>query len=560
MELPTCILVDPTASVVKCREILIAEDGAALRLLMEAIQASAACPNCSQPSTRIHSHYQRQLADLPWAHVSVTIELRVRRFFCDNPACARQLFTERLPAIAAPWARRTQRLLNLQQKIGLAAGGSAGTALCHDLGCPAGVDLLLDLLRRLPLPTFPTPRVLGVDDWAKRKGQSYGTILVDHERECVVDVLADRTPETIAQWLQAHPGVKIVTRDRAEAYAQGIRAGAPEALQVADRWHLLKNLTEALTKVFQDHHRAIQEQFRQSTPPAATTTSVQTQDSAAKMAETPAITAGNKGVPAVVGTEADRRRQQRAEEAHALRQKGWQVKDIAQHLQCSRKTISRYLQRRLPLAPRQRARVTKLDAFKGYLLERWNAGGHNATQLYREIRQQGYAGQLTIVRVYVGTLRRQSGLAARSRQPGGALIRPEQIKRLPTCRMLAWLAARPTESLDEERQRAVIRLSQINPTLRTAVDLAQAFTTMVCQRRPEQLDEWLDQATHSGLNALRSFAKGLREDYSAVRAAVTVTWSNGRTEGSVNRLKCLKRQMYGRAGLDLLRRRVLTAQ
>jgi transposase len=148
------------------------------------------------------------LADLPWANIPVLIEVRVRRFFCDNSACLRQIFCERLTTVATPWARRTRRLANTQQTIGLVAGGSSGAALCQLLGCPAGIDLLLHLARTLELPTATTPRVLGVDDWAKRKGQRYGTILVDHERGCVIDLLDDRAPETLAGWLRAHPGVE----------------------------------------------------------------------------------------------------------------------------------------------------------------------------------------------------------------------------------------------------------------------------------------------------------------------------------------------------------------
>jgi len=562
MELPTCILVDVTAA--QCCNIYIAEDGTALRLEMEAIQANALCPACGQPSTRVHSRYQRHLADLPWAQITVTIDLRVRRFFCDNAACHRMIFTERLPTIAAPWARRTLRLAKCQQQIGLVAGGSAGAALCHSLRCPAGVDLLLALVRHFTLPASPTPRVLGVDDWAKRKGQTYGTILVDHERECVVDLLTDRLPETLAAWLRAHPGVEIVTRDRAGAYAEGIRAGAPEAVQVADRWHLLKNLTDALTKVFQDQHRAIQAQFRPASAPVAATVPAPTQESATKQAEIPVPRAEAIDAPVTEatlegGSAADRRRQQRAVEAHQLRQQGWAIKAIARHFHCHPKTISRTLRRQLPLAPRQGTRTRKLATFEDHLRTRWNAGCHNASQLYREICQQGYVGRLTMVSTYVANLRRQSGIASRSRQPGGSVVQPEHVQRPPTTRQLAWLAAQPKEALSEERQQWVSRLSQINPPLKAAVALAQAFSTMVRQRLPDQLDDWLEQATQCGLTPLRGFARGLREDYLAVLAALSSIWSNGRTEGSVNRVKCLKRQMYGRAGLDLLRQRVLAA-
>lgn len=562
MELPTCVLVDPT--VLQCYEIEVQEAGPLIRLRMVAIPVKATCPACVQASARIHSRYQRRLADLPWANIPVLIEVSVRRFFCDNPGCARRIFSERLNTIAAPWARRTQRLADTQRKIGLVAGGSAGANLCQVLGCPAQGDLLLGLLHSLVLPEAPTPRVLGVDDWAKRKGQSYGTILVDHERECVIELLPDRTPETLADWLREHPGVEIVTRDRAEAYAQGIREGAPQALQVADRWHLLKNLAEAVTKIFHDHQRAIQQQFSQVATLAQPTGATPPTQPDATIAETQAMPAVSAAAPPAAMeespdtlTRADQQRRQRAAQAHALRQQGWTIKTIARQLDCHPKTIRRYLQRQLPLTPRRSTRSTKLDAFKNYLLERWNAGCHNASQLFREIQPKGYGGSITLVRTHAVALRRASGLAPASRQPGGRVVAPEEMRRPPTCRHLAWLTAQSAEALDEADQAALSRVSQVSPNLRTTVDLAQQFAAMVCARQPDRFDEWLDQATRSGLTAFRSLANGLRSDYDAVRAALTLIYSNGRTEGHVNRLKCLKRQMYGRGGLELLRRRMM---
>lgn len=561
MELPTCILVDP--SVVQCCEIVV-EAGPSIVLRMEALPTAAQCPKCLQLSCRIHSRYRRKLADLPWASIPVRIEICVRRFFCDNPECARGIFSERLTTIAAPWARRTQRLAETQRQIGLATGGSAGASLCQALGCPAEVDLLLNLVRTRTLPQSSTPRVLGVDDWAKRKGQSYGTILVDHERQCVIDLLDDRAPEALAKWLRSHPGVEIVTRDRAEAYAQGIRDGAPEALQVADRWHLLKNLTEAVTKVFHDHQSAIQRQLRSVAASAGSAAGAQPGEPATKTAQIEAIPGANAtATPAPVDdspkslTAAADRRGQRAAEAHALRQQGWKVKAIARHLNCHPKTISRYLRRQLPLLPRRTTRSTKLDAFKGYLLERWNDGCHNASQLFREIEEKDYAGSITLVRTFAVALRCASGIAPASRQPGGRIIAWEEIRRPPTCRHLAWLTAQSTSRLGDGDQQALGMVSDINPTLKTTVELAQQFSTMVCQRQPDGFDQWLDQATQSGISALRSFANGLRNDYAAVRAALTLIWSNGRTEGFVNRLKAVKRRGYGRAKLDLLRCQML---
>jgi transposase len=283
----------------------IEEESKQITCTVSTIGSVASCPVCKMGTMRLHSHYQRRLADLPWAGIPVRIHLQVHRFFCDNPGCTRKIFNERLPGIAAPWARRTCRLAECQQAIALATGGSGGMRLCTALAMEGGIDLLLGLIRQRASPEHPTPQVLGVDDWAMRKGQTYGTILVDLEQGNVVDILPDRTAESLAQWLQAHPGVAIVSRDRAGAYAEGARVGAPEAIQVADRWHLLKNLSEAVYKTLQQHHAAIEQMLRQSSSQA-----VSRERSPVADAVTPDV------VLTQPSTAADRARQQRVEEAH----------------------------------------------------------------------------------------------------------------------------------------------------------------------------------------------------------------------------------------------------
>jgi transposase len=561
MEIPSMLLPDPEH--LRLDSLVVASDGRTLTFLLASMQTTTCCPVCGTSTTRVHSRYTRTVLDLPWAGVLVQLRLRVHKFFCELPECPRTIFTERLPQVLAPRARRTHRLATAQQRIGLALGGAAGERLADEIAHPAGTDTLLAEVRQAPIPATPPATKIGIDDWAKRKGQSYATIVVDLESGQPIDLLPERSSECVAQWLQEHPGVEIISRDRGGVYAEGARQGAPNAVQVADRWHLLKNLGEAVLQVLQAHHAAIEAALAPPQPPDAGPAA----PSAATEQSQSAPEQSAPGVEARPLSRAQQERQQRQEKRQArydaiqqLHQRGWSLRAIAQHLDLERKTVRKYLHAlHCPHPQRRPSRPSLLDPYKPYLLERWNAGCRNAMQLLQEIEAQGFRGKRSIVRAFLTQLRKAQGLPPRSRNPSSLGVSRDPTERPPTLRNLTWSIIRRPDRREAREQEQLDRLREVADDLDTVVRLAEDFAVILREQRGEELDGWLERASTSGIRVLHTFATSLRQDYAAVKAAASLPWSNGPTEGNINRLKMLKRQMYGRAKLDLLRQRVLAS-
>jgi transposase len=527
---------------------------AQITLRVRSTQATASCPLCATPARRIHSHYERTLADLPWAAYRVRLQLWVRKWFCGNRHCRRHIFTERLPTIVAPWARRTLRLAQRLVALGVALGGTAGVHLGHAWDLLVSRNTLLRLLRRQPALSFPTPTVLGVDDFALRKRQTYGTVLIDLERRQPVALLPDRTADTVAQWLREHPGVKVIARDRSTAYAEGARHGAPAAIQVADRFHLFQNLREALDQVFTTHEKALE-----AVNTLGRHQPIPLPDGAMALP----VPLHDLPRPAQQrGAQRQARRQALHTQVWTLHQQGWTGAAIAQHVGLSLRTVQRDL-RTPTFAGRKRrsdAGESLLTTYKPYLLERWNAGCYTAMRLFREIQQRGYPGSYGPVAAYARRLRQAQGLSPGQRCPRRSLPRvAEPVCQPLTPRRATWLVLRREAKRTEAETQQLTQLHAQSAEVAEAIDLVQDFAALVRQRQPAQLDPWLTRATTSTLEALQRFATGLYEDYEAVKAGVTLPWSTGPVEGHINRLKMLKRQMFGRAHLDLLSRRFVRA-
>jgi transposase len=541
--------------------------------LVASTSATAACPRCGTPSERIHSHYGRTVADLPCHDRRFVLRLLVRRFRCIDASCPQHIFCERLPGLLAAHARPTTRLTGAHCAIGFALGGEAGSRLAKHLNMPTSPDTLLRRVKSLPGESSPPPRYVGVDDWAIRKGHRYGTILIDLERGRVLDILPGRDGEALKAWLKEHPGVEVITRDRAAAYAQAAAEGAPQAKQVADRWHLPKNLREAVEQVLVRLSAAVREPLsegsapvevppttpaakgsggRPSAAPEAAATPV-TSAAPAALEDAGAVAMNAPLFPRLQARQTKRQlRAERYERVRQLRREGQSLRQIARAMGLSKGCVIRYLRaEHCPDWNPGRQRPTQLEDHAARVEEWLARGGRNAADLYRDLRAEGCRAGYDSVRQYVS--RRLGSTGRPGPRTGDCKPAPPAP---PSARKLSFEFIRRAEDREAAEQARLDKLRDAEAGLREALDLAAEFAGMVRKQVAVPLSVWLVKAEGSGCAELRNFAGGLRLDEAAVAAALTESWSNGPAEGQVNRLKLIKRSMYGRGGWELLRARV----
>jgi transposase len=358
-------------------------------VVADAETGEATCPHCQESSQHIHSDYTRSPQDLPSSGRPVRLVLHVRRFRCQNPACSAVTFCERLPKVVAPSAQRTRRLTQSLSRPGLAQGGQAGARLSHRIGMTASRNTILRSVRQTGLPSVPTPRVLGLDDFALRKGQVYGTLVVDGETHRPVDLIRERTSDAVAAWLKARPGIELITRDRSTEYARGVTEGAPQAVQVADRWHLLTNWREALERLLNRLHSELARlPLSPDTPPAAAV-------------QRPAL--DSQGPSRRAAFHVNRaRRYARYQTVRTLLAQGMSKQQIAKQLGITRRTVQTFAQadtypeKALPPPVK-----SILDPYTPYLHQRLSEGCSNSSQLWREVQAQGFPGSRALVASWV---------------------------------------------------------------------------------------------------------------------------------------------------------------
>jgi transposase len=502
-----------------------------------------------QPESRQHSSYERRPLDLPWRGRVVRLRVNSRRWFCDEPTCRREIFAERFTGALAAHARRTDCATQLLLTIALQSGGEAGARLAQRVGLPTSPDTLLRLLHSMEDVPQPTPRVLGVDDVALRRGRRrYGTLLVNLETHRPIDLLDERTAEVLAAWLRDHPGVEVIVRDRADAYAEGARQGAPGAIQVADRFHLVANASGALDEVLRSRKRHVEYVVVDEPEPPPT-------------------------VVPVVPPRPPSRAKQRELEARTRRTARWQVvrerhaagesiRRIALDLAMSRGTVRRLLKtpdpprNRPPERPRPGGLTSpSLLPFRGYLEARWQDGCSNIAQLKRELDAQGYCGSYSLLM--------QALLPWRGSRPPPDPVTGRRPRRRAAPRTkrfnVRWLCLRPPQQLDEHEREALRHTLAADERVARGYDLLQRFRRLVARHSVRELDGWLEDSAASGLPPFVSLVRGIRTDRDAVNAGLTLPWSTGPVEGHVTRVKLIKRSGYGRQSTPLLRRRVVSA-
>jgi transposase len=512
-------------------------DENAVTLIARASPRAARCPVCEKRSTRVHSRYTRTLSDLPWQGIPVTVRLHVRRFFCDEGTCDRAIFAERLSGVVAHYARRTERLDGWLTHVSFALGGEAGARLLKDLGVVVSGDTLLKHIRSSRLVSPKMPRVLSVDDFAFRRGTRYGTILVDLERHTPVDVLPDRSADTFARWLGEHPGVEVVSRDRGGEYAEAARRVVPHAVQVADRFHLLKNLRDVVSRVFR-HHADVLDLVPNPANYLQRLTNLRLDRKFSK-------------------ERTNEQARKLFESIHALSKKGMKNAQVARELRIHRHTVEKYLAFKAPPVRRHfTKKVSAIAPYEDYILGRWEQGCRNATQIWQEILEQGYPG------AYQNVVRITRYLKEQERLGKPAPDRPPGI----SANHAAGILVKRPENRSEEEIRTLWRLKKVHWITEQCCTLFEEFAGMLRdkeQRSEEQarrlLEAWTERAKASEIAQLKAFAVKLLQDTEAVVAAMILPYSQGQTEGRVNKLKLVKRSMYGRGKFDLLRQRVLYA-
>ena len=478
------------------------------------------CPRCGRPSGRVHSRYVRTTADLPCAGRKVRLRLTARRFVCEATFFQQRIFAERFEGdVVAECCRRTARLECIVHHLGLALGGRPAAGLATRLMVPISNDTLLRVVRRRANLPDDRLNVVGIDDWAWRRNHRYGSIVCDLERRRVVTLLPDREIATVRAWLADHPQIAVVSRDRGGGYGEAVTRALPEAVQVADRWHLMENASSAFLDAVRKSMRSTRTAIGEAT------------------INPDLLTCAEK-----LQYEGYLRREEMNAVIMRLAEDAVPIREIVRRTGHSRKLVRQVI--RGGRTDVFRLRQSSLDVHLPVLDEMWNAGCRNGADLWRRLKGKGFQGSLRVVGEWATRRRRAE------RQSN------EELRKVPSARTIARLMTTARGHFSKSDTVTIAAIETGVPLLVEARGLIDRFQSMIRMKAASGLEAWIREAS---MSLIASFASGIMRDSAAVRAAITEPWSNGQTEGQITKLKLVKRQMYGRGKLDLLQARLIGA-
>lgn len=499
-------------------------------------QTNCLCPGCRLASLKVYSYYSRVFKDLPVLGNKVRLFLKARKFYCQEQQCPVKVFTERFVDHFSPYKRRTVRFNKACLKLILETSGKAAERIALDWGMDISDTSLLRLISEIPVPKISTPYALGVDDWAYKKGHRYGTVLVNLESRKIIDILYDREAITLEKWLKEHAGINVISRDRYGKYIRGASNGAPDAIQVTDRWHLLKNLGEATTKVMLREYSRLNQVFRKEAAPAPV--------------KEETIVRGRH----VAHSSDTEIRRQRFLELKELQTQGHSIKAMARHLKMHRQTIKKYMS--METLPRKLYKdENMIESHFPYIKERvMKEPNVYLKTLWVELQEQGYKAAYSTFAdalLYYGIRIGKKATYKKGPPHQGSFFKPSKA---------AILFLTAENKLTEMERCLIEKICRASAQLSGTLSLVRSFRYLMRNKQGPRLKKWIKLAQGAGIKEIASFATGLLTDYSSIENSISLKWSNGPVEGNVNKLKTIKRMMYGRASFELLKKRLLLAQ
>jgi len=523
------------------------------RIYASARSPRSRCPVCGKYSNRVHDYYYRTISDLPIFQSKTIIILKTRKFKCVNRLCQRKVFSEQTPAILR-YSRRTERTAKLLETLAIELTGRLGSIVSKQLNLTVSSSTMTKIAHNLPLPDIVQPKVLGVDDWAYRKGVSYGTILIDMETSRPIDLLPSRDGQVLKDWLLKYKDVKIITRDRASSYAAAIIEACPNAIQIADRFHLLMNLSDALDTYFKSVSRRIRSLITAKTHDFLELSNKVPVNIREETKEDQLVLTAQESIDAKVDQRMDT-----FLKVKELQAKGTPIKRIATDLRMSRNTVKSYFSQE-SLSPIKSSKSTNIEVFTDFIIARLGENGHKLMDIFREIKKLGYTGGRTQGYYHIKRIKEHHGIET----PGcKEIARPQipYIKPLSSRKLAKYIGCNLMDIKDHHERFYFQTLLDNITEIRVVRKLVQIFKTMLA-RGCGNIKRWIDFVKHSKykLAGLKTFARGLLSDIDAVENGINMHWSNGAVEGHVNRIKSIKRGMYGRASFELLRKKVILSR